>query len=164
MNPSFDFLRKPLDAIFSSLGIAFDKISRLDRFAKIRQGITPINFFGRKGEAYGDDLQSEFSVVPMLQFQRHSGRTGFDLFQLRIVVGNALRKNTHGFAAFEHAEASFEGIRHCAHGFGIIFDTINGNDSALTQQPLHWPETKKLNCGNEVYLPRYRGSNHERIR
>ena len=78
----------------------------------------------------------------MFQFQRHSRRAGFYFFQRRIVIGDALGKNAHGFAALEHLVNRLKRVRHAAHRFGIILHAVDGNHAALREQPFHRFERK----------------------
>jgi hypothetical protein len=129
----------------------------------MRQNVAAINLLGRIGQPHRHNLQSEFSSVPMLQFENHPRRAAFDLLQLRILVRDAFGKNPDRFPGFEHAEARLEGVGHCAHGLGIILDAVNGNHTAAGQQPFHRPEPEKLHGGDKVHLARHRRADHKRV-
>src|SRR5688572_9363982 len=101
--------------------------------------------------------------MPVFQLQSHASGAGFYLLQLRVVISNALGKNADRFAGFEHPITSLERIGHRAHRLGIIANSVDGDDAALSQKPLHGTEPEELDGRDEMDFAWNGCSNDERI-
>src|SRR5207247_8352279 len=88
-----DFGVQFVDAFLSARVIDADKPGNANRLSEVNERFAAVTFLRGISQTDRDNFQSKLAAVSMFQLERHPRRACLHGFELRIIVGDAFRKN-----------------------------------------------------------------------